>query len=293
MGFLLIVPFLLLAGLSPGADPGYEAKVKKFQTEREAALKAEGGWLSLAGHFWLKPGANHLGTAPGSTVELPAGKAPQKLGVVTLRGGVATFEPARGATVTLDGQPLRTRATLRPDGKGQQPSAIGAGSLKLTFIQRGDRFALRLWDEQNDLRKNFAGTRWFPINPEWRVEARLEPAATGRVISTETLAGTKESYESAGFLVFTKGGKEYRIEAARSGDRLWLLFRDGTSGKTTYKGARQMYTPLPKDGRLTLDFNEAINLPCAYNPWTVCPLPPPQNRLTVPIEAGELDYRPR
>ncbi len=266
--------------------------MEKFRADREAALKADGGWLSVAGLFWLKEGSNRIGSAKGSDVELPAGVAPAAVGVLNLRGGVATFEPSRGAAVTMDGQPLRARATLRPDGRGQQPSAIGTGRLKLTLLKREDRFALRLWDSESELRRKFAGTRWYPVDPTWRLEARFDSATGGTTFAVETVAGTKETYESAGFAVFRRGGKEYRLEAARSGERLWFLFRDGTSGKTTYKGARQLYTPLPKDGRLTLDFNEATNLPCAYNPWTICPLPPPQNRLTLAIEAGELDYRP-
>lgn len=292
MSFLQFGALVLLGIPVLASDPAYLARMEKFRAAREADLKAEGGWLSVAGLFWLKEGTNRLGSAKGSEVELPAGAAPAALGVLNLRGSVATFEPSRGAAVTLDGQPLRARVTLRPDGKGQQPSEIGTGRLKLTLIKRGERLGLRLWDGESELRRKFAGTRWYPVDPAWRLEARFEPAAGGSTFSAETLAGTKETYESAGFAVFSKGGKQYRLEAARSGGRLWFLFRDGTSGKTTYKGARQMYTPVPTDGRLTLDFNEAINLPCAYNPWTICPLPPPQNRLTLAIEAGELDYRP-
>lgn len=275
------------------ADPDYVARIEKFRADREATLKAEDGWLSVAGLFWLKDGPNRVGTEPGSDVLLTEGAAPARVGVLTLRGGVATFEPASGASVTLDGQPLRARATLRPDGQGQQPSTIGAGRLKLLFIKRGERFAIRLRDNASDLRRNFAGCRWYPAKEEWRIDAQFQPQPGGAKITLETVVGNKETYDSAGFAVFEKNGRQYRLEAARSGGRLWFVFRDGTSGKTTYAGARQLYTDPPKDGRVTLDFNRAYNFPCAFNPWTTCPLPPPQNRLALAIEAGELDYRPR
>lgn len=271
------------------ADPEYVARIEKFRADREAALKAEDGWLSVAGLFWLKDGANRVGSAPGSEVLLPADASPARAGVFTLRGGAVTFEPVAGAGVTLDGAPLRARTTLRANG----PETIGVGRLKLLLIQRGERLAIRLRDKESELRRNFTGCRWYPVKEEWRIEAQFLPQPGGAKITLETVVGNRETYDSAGFAVFEKDGKQYRLEAARSGNRLWFVFRDGTSGKTTYAGARQLYADAPKDGRVTLDFNRTINLPCAFNPWTTCPLPPPQNRLALAVEAGELDYKPR
>lgn len=279
--------------LLSAADPGYRAGIEKFRADREATLRAGDGWLSVAGLFWLKDGPNRVGTEQGSDVLLPEGAAPARVGVFTVQGGAATFEPAPGATLTLDGEPLRAPATLRPDGQGRQPSTIGAGRLKLLFIKRGERLAIRLKDNESELRRNFTGCRWYPVREEWRIEANFLPQPGGARITLETVAGTKETYDSAGFAEFTRDGRQFRLEAARSGQRLWFVFRDGTSGKTTYAGARQLYAELPRDGRVTLDFNRAYNFPCAFNPWTTCPLPPPQNRLALAIEAGELDYRPR
>jgi uncharacterized protein len=288
-----ILALALASAMAVNPDPQYQAQMDKFRAQREAALRAEDGWLSVAGLSWLKQGANRVGSAPGSDVELPAGAAPAHAGVLTLRGEAATFEPATSASVTLNGEPLRARATLQPDGRGQQASTLGIGRFKLLLIKRGERYAIRLRDNESELRRNFAGCRWFPVRTEFRFDARFEPNPGGAKITFETVAGNRESYESAGFAVFDKDGKTWRLEAARSGQRLWFVFRDGTSGKTTYAGARQLYTDLPANGRLVLDFNQAINLPCAFNPYTTCPIPPPQNRLTLAIEAGEMDYQPR
>jgi hypothetical protein len=78
-------------------------------------------------------------------------------------------------------------------------------------------------------------------------------------------------------------------------DKLFFILRDTTSKTTTYEAARFLHTGLPSNGignpgTLTLDFNELYNPPCAYTPYATCPLPPPENRLNIPIEAGEQRY---
>jgi len=81
-----------------------------------------------------------------------------------------------------------------------------------------------------------------------------------------------------------------RLDAEKDGSSLSFVFRDLTSGRETYGAARFLDADLGKDGRVVLDFNEAYNPPCAYNPYTTCPLPEPENRLRVGIEAGEKTY---
>jgi uncharacterized protein len=96
-----------------------------------------------------------------------------------------------------------------------------------------------------------------------------------------------------GTVSFTIGGQTYRLEAlleSDDADELFFMFKDGTSNKTTYGAGRYLYAPLPKDGHVTLDFNRAMNPPCAFTRFATCPLPPVPNRLTVPIPAGELDH---
>lgn len=72
-----------------------------------------------------------------------------------------------------------------------------------------------------------------------------------------------------------------------SGNMRKIIFRDTTSGKKTYAGGRFLYADAPVNGEVTLDFNKAVNPPCAFTPFATCPLPPKQNRLAVAINAGE------
>ena len=83
-------------------------------------------------------------------------------------------------------------------------------------------------------------------------------------------------------------GKEQTMVPVLDDDELWFIFRDVTSGETTYPAARFLYTSMPKDGKVEIDFNRAENPPCAFNPYATCPLPMPENRLKTRIEAGEM-----
>jgi uncharacterized protein (DUF1684 family) len=101
--------------------------------------------------------------------------------------------------------------------------------------------------------------------------------------------GTLEPYWSPGAATFELDGVSYRLDPVRDGDRsrLYVVFSDLTNRNETYPSGRFLYAPLPEGDLVTLDFNQAFNPPCAFTPYALCPLTPPQNRLAVRIEAGE------
>ena len=106
------------------------------------------------------------------------------------------------------------------------------------------------------------------------------------------ILGDIETYTSTGYVTLTVAGTEVRMLPVNSGQRLWFIMRDLTSSDETYSAARFLYADAPDaDGWTTVDFNMAYNPPCAFNPHTTCPLPPPDNRLDVRIEAGEKNYK--
>ena len=89
-------------------------------------------------------------------------------------------------------------------------------------------------------------------------------------------------------------GRAHRLQALPGGDagELWLVFGDATNGSETYGGGRYLYTDPPDpDGAVVVDFNRAYNPPCVFSPYATCPLPWPENRLPIRIEAGERAYR--
>jgi uncharacterized protein (DUF1684 family) len=163
--------------------------------------------------------------------------------------------------------------------------------IKLLLLKRGNRYAIRLKDNDAAQRRNFAGLSWYPVNEEWRITAKFVPFPTPNKLVLDNIIGDQEEVESPGYVVFEKDGKEYKPQASSSGRGLFIVFRDQTSGKETYGSARFLYTSKPENGRVVLDFNEASNPPCAFTAYATCPIAPPQNRLSIAIPACEKKYK--
>jgi uncharacterized protein len=141
--------------------------------------------------------------------------------------------------------------------------------------------------------EDFDGPRWFPVDQDWRLAARLDRDAPGAGDHVElaTSTGQLRHMENMGQLVFEVAGAEQRLTAFRSSAMEGLLFvpfRDTTSGVETYGSGRYVDVPFEDaDELVELDFNFAYNPSCAFSPAYDCPFPPPANRLSVAITAGE------
>jgi len=270
------------------ADP-YEAEIRKFQQDREALLKTDTGWLTVAGLFFLTQPRTTFGSDPLNDIVLPAG-APARAGVFEVRGGKVFVKAAEGVSFQLDGKTITT-AQLKPDSQGP-PDRISLGDLMLWVHNSGDRLSIRLRDRNNPLRTSFTGTRWFPIDKKYRVQGTWIPHAKPKMIQVPNILGDIDNMPITGLVSFTLDGQEQKLEAVgeEGVPELWFIFRDLTSQDETYPAARFLYTPVAVDGKVDMDFNRAQNPPCAYNPYTTCPLPSEQNRLRVRIEAGEKKY---
>ncbi|WP_083940627.1 DUF1684 domain-containing protein [Rudanella lutea] len=137
---------------------------------------------------------------------------------------------------------------------------------------------------------SFNGLIYFPGNIEYRVEARFEPFAdkTQRIVISLS-DGSEEVYEQSGHAVFKLRGEVCRLLIVKQGDTYSILFKDATSGKTTYGGGR--YIDLKESAfqgnNVTIDFNTAYHPYCVYNHTYACPLPPAENTLPVAVEVGE------
>lgn len=272
------------------AGDAYTASVEKVRAARLDTLKAPAGWLSLIGLEWLQPGANRVGSAADNDIILKAG--PAHLGVVTLDDtGNVTLEVARGSDVLVDGREVQ-RATLVDDGgNGGKATEVRFGSANFFVIARDGKKALRVKDEKAETRTHFVGLDYFPIDPSWRVEAQWVPFDPPHEIEIGSVLGTIDKEKVPGKAVFTRDGHTYELfPIQEEPDSLFFVFADRTSGKETYGAARFLDTPLAKDGKLVLDFNEARNPPCAFTPYATCPLAPPENRLDVRVTAGEKKY---
>lgn len=287
MGNLIVS--VVLACLAVQAAPSYRAELEKFHADREAELKADDGWLTVAGLFWLNPGANTAGSAKGNDLLLPS-KAAATLGTFTLAEGAVTFVASPSARVTRDGHAVTT-ALL--DAKTGDMGAIRSGDLVMFPIQRGDKIGIRLRDLKSAMRQGFKGVQSYPVRPEYRIAARFTAYAQPKKVAVPNVLGQHPEMTSPGYVTFTLNGQSLRLEPVFETDEqkeLFFIFSDATSQDATYRAGRFLYAALPKDGVVTLDFNRAINPPCAFTDFATCPLPLKENRLPVRIEAGELAY---
>jgi uncharacterized protein (DUF1684 family) len=244
-----------------------------WHDEREEQLRAPHGWLSLTALHWLDGTPTEFPDLPGRWR-------------ATGDGGVELT--AEGA-LAVDGVPVHGTERLEPvDGK---PGVlVEVGERRVEVIRRTDSYALRVRDPQAPTRTTFTGVPTFPVDASWVVEGRFEPYPEPKRITVGAVVDGLSHFPTAvGVVRFALAGTERQLVAlAGRDDTLTLHFRDATSGVSSYGGGRTLSVAAAgPDGRLELDFNRTVNLPCAFTAHATCPLPPDGNRLDAPVEAGE------
>jgi uncharacterized protein (DUF1684 family) len=273
--------------LAQVADPAYAKTVNDWRAKAERNLKADNGWLTLAGRYVLKPGENTFGTGPGNDIVFPKGVGPAGMGSVFVENGRVTVKMVEGLKMRKDGIDY----TVRDMGTSvEKRDWVSVGRLAFHFIERDGKYILRLADNQSEVRRNFGGRVWYDINDNYRVKnAKFVPYEPGRKVSIVNVLDEVSDEPVAGYVQFDVAGRTYQLDALDDDGGLFIIFSDGTSGDTTYKPGRFLYVeekPAP-NAPFTLDLNRAYNPPCAFSEFTTCPLPPKQNQLKVRIEAGE------
>lgn len=266
----------------------YVAIEAKWRTERDAAMRREGGWPSVAGLFWLDEGIATIGSRPGSTVQLTG--VPSDVGTAVLRDRKVFLQAEPSARVTVNGRPA-SGGELKSDAK-DSPDRIKVGRLTLTVIERGERIGFRVVDPEAPRRKAFRGLRWFPVDPSYRIVARFVPYPTPKTIPIMNVLGDVRQAKFPGYATFRLRSKTVKMMGEDTGDGLFFNFRDLTSARETYGAGRFLDAPKPKNGQVILDFNRATNPPCAFTDFATCPLPPRGNFLNVAIRAGALNGHP-
>jgi len=269
-------------------QPDFVSETNAWRKERETSLMRPNGWLAVAGLFWLKEGEQTIGSDPKSDIVLPA-SAPKLAGTIRFTRGVASLAPASGVVVTANGSPIS--GPLKSDADGR-PDRVHVGDLTFSVIKRGKRTGLRLWDPNSKARREFVGCKWFAPDQALVVTAKFVAHSPVRTIPILTILGDTEPTANPGYVEFTLKGRRHRLEALAEGDGLFFNFKDRTSGKETYPAGRFLNADGPKDGKVVLDFNQAVNPPCAFTAFATCPLPPKGNSLSVRIPAGELSTHP-
>lgn len=257
------------------------AQLADFREGRARAVVGPRGNLALVNTQWIT-GDSAVGQpvwgVPGLWAPLPAG----------VSGLSVTAAASDG--IMVDGD-LVDGSVLVAGLDAMQPSSIRfSDTLTGTVIAGEDGgYALRVWDAASEGIRDFGRIDAFPFDPDWVIEAAFTPILGRGEVSIAHLQDEGRTRQRAlpGEITFSRGGIDYSFAAFEDGPSLLLVFADATNGVSTYSVGRFLRVSPEGDGTIRLDFNRAYLPPCAFSYNFNCPIPPAQNRLSIPIEAGE------
>jgi len=287
----LALPFVLAALPALAADPAWVKSVTEWRERAELGLRRDNGWLTLAGRFIMKPGANTFGTGEKNDIVFPKGLGPEQMGTLLVEPGKVTLKLAPGVTMEKDGMPFEERVMST---NLEKRDWVTSGRAAFHIIERDGKYILRLADNESQVRKNFQGRVWYEVNESYKVKAKYVPYSPAKKVSIVNVIDEVSDEPVPGYVEFKLNGKTHRLDAVGDDEGLFFILKDDTAGKSTYGSGRFLYVdkkPAP-NATFDLDLNRIYNPPCAFSEFTTCPLPPKQNILKTKIEAGE-KYPPR
>jgi uncharacterized protein (DUF1684 family) len=305
MRFLRFLPLVIWIALSSLGTAGsaasdvlvssYRDSILSWRQDREERLRSENGWLTIAGLCWLEPGANRFGTDPENQIVFPEGSAPAQAGSIVLEqrgdGSVIRLVAEENVEIACN-DTLVSERVLRPDDPGPA-DVLSLGRIKFWILKRADRWAVRLRDPEHPLRREFTGIDFYPVNEDYRIGAKFEFLQPPETLLVPNMAGYVDTMQAFGRVFFELADSTHSLTPmtdSPADSNLFIVMSDKTTGVETYGGGRFLTARLEPGGRVILDFNKAYNPPCAFNPYTTCPLPPEGNALPVAIRAGEKRY---
>jgi EmrB/QacA subfamily drug resistance transporter len=243
-----------------------------FRSTWEQFLRQPHGWLAAVSLDWLDETPRNYRGVPG----------------LWWQDNEAAYVDPQGATMSYDGEVFTTVRRIAT-GDGSDEVRIVAGDVEVGITYR-ESYLLVVYDPQAETRRGFRGVPTYRPDPAWVLNGRFEPYAKTESISLDSVAWRSHNYDSPGVIRFEYDGTEHTLVALNGhAGQLSLVFTDATSGVTTYGACRSLDVAAPdEDGAVTLDFNRAVNLPCAFTDnFPICPVPPAGNRLPFAVEAGE------
>ena len=244
-------------GTQPAVDGEAErASIETWRAERIRRLTSDTGWLTLTGLFWLKEGENSFGRSSSNAVVLDNPSLADTAGSFVLHDHRVRLVARPGGGVTHDGHAVGS-LDLVADTQGE-PTVLASGSLRFFIIERAGNLGVRVRDLDNPQRRNFRGFSYFPVSTDWVFDARFEPYEPAHRLKIVNILGMEEDAVSPGAVLFTRDGREWRLDTvleSPADQELFIMFADETSGRETYGAGRFLYIPLPKGGRAPLDFN--------------------------------------
>jgi uncharacterized protein (DUF1684 family) len=278
----------------------YETEIEAWHHARVQRLMSPQGWLALVAKRFLDAGETlRIGSDEAMDVRLPRG--PAYAATVTFDGKTVRLAAAADGIATLADAPLRAGEfrSLTTDALGSA-DRVRIDTMTIDVMQKAELFALRIRDPEAPQRIGPPRIDRFPLDAKWRIQARFVAVDPPRKQWVDFGSGIADEMESPGVLEFTLDGQALSLVALYEDaqkKRLYVLFRDATSGNDTYGLGRFLYTSLPQpvadgaaDPTVEIDFNRGLLPGCAFNDLATCPIPARENRVPVRIEAGEKNY---
>jgi uncharacterized protein len=246
-----------------------------WHAAHERRLADPHGFLAITSLNFLNSGRQRFPDAPGEWSTGPDG---------------VTVDLAEGETLTVGGETVT--GTYRFGVLGERAgTTAGFGDAVVEVARRGGFDIVRPRHPSHPLREQFRGVPAYEPDEKWVLAGRFVPFDTPRDVTVgAAVEGLEHVYESPGRIEFEVRGEPLALTVFNgfAPGSLMALFTDETSGVTTYGKNRSLIVDPPDAaGRVTVDFNHATNLVCAYTDFATCPLPPVENRLPVAVEAGE------
>ncbi|GAA0449555.1 hypothetical protein Ade02nite_58560 [Paractinoplanes deccanensis] len=173
---------------------------------------------------------------------------------------------------------------------GQAPTVTASTLVRRDLITGIEQHGVRLWDAESEAIKNFKGIDAYPYAQDWVLEGTWTEVPGARCLPFEHARdeGRTRDLPVPGDIHLTLAGRDYTVSAFDDEGTLLLVFGDPTNGAGTYHSGRFLFPTLtPGTDRVVLDFNKAFVPPCGFSSHYNCPMPPPQNRIAVPVLAGE------
>jgi uncharacterized protein len=256
----------------------FAADWQQWHANHEKLRSDPHGFLAVTELHWLTDQPTALAGAPGRW---------------RVENDVVRVALGARDSLRRDGVELNTGADELAFGPIEERDGInlGFGDTVLELSKRGGEYILRPRDPGTALLRQYQGTPAYTPDESFAVNASYEPFKKPRETTVgAAVEGIQHVYQAPGKIRFRLEGQEQVLTVfnGHAPGTFTVLFTDATSGVTTYAANRSLSFSAPDTGGpVILDFNRAVNLPCAYTDLATCPLPPAENRLAVAVEAGE------
>jgi len=271
---------------------GYRVAVEAHRARRRREALGADGWIAVIGLHWLPQGVSDAGSGAAAAIRLPDASLPALCGRFERSGNRVHFHGAADA-VMVGGRRIES-VDMVPDSE-PAPTVLEIGALRLFVIERDGDLGVRIKDLRHAAALQAPPLEFWPVDEDWRIAADV--VRLDRLHHGADVFGRPHAYQATFELRFRIDDTDCallafdppryaRLQAGLAPDEGSVLFTDASCAPKH----RSVTVRIPASGATSIDFNLAENPHCSFSDHVPCPLPPPANRIALPVEAGETIY---